>query len=203
MRWEEISKTNRVALSILLPLVILALFVSLYFLNALEDMKKLKNEAKALQEEIDKAQKIASRYEELKALNEQLKRKMEVLSQLLPKESEVSGILKKVSEIGLQRGLTVTLWRPQNKNVHHSNEIYEIPVEVGMKGKYHVFGNFFSDVSGIERVVNLKKIELKKGEKEPTSLSVSLIAVTYSIIPEEEKQKLKGQKQEQKKEQIQ
>lgn len=194
MRWEEISKTNRVAISVLLPLVIIALFVSLYFLNALEDTKKLQNEQKALKEEIEKAEKIAARYEELIALNEKLKRKMEVLTQLLPKESEVSGVLKKISEIGLQRGLTVTLWRPQNKNVHPSNEIYEIPVEVGMIGKYHVFGNFFSDISGIERVVNLKKINLKKGEKEPTFLTVHLIAVTYSIIPEEEKIKLKGQK---------
>lgn len=201
MKLEEMSKRNRILISILLPLVIIALFISLYFLNALDDIKKLQNEERALKEEIEKAQKLAARYEELKALNEQLKRKMEILTQLLPKESEISGVLKKVSEIGLQRGLTVTLWRPQNKNVHPSNEIYEIPVEVGIKGKYHVFGNFFSDISGIERVVNLKKIDLKKGEKEPTLLNVHLIAVTYSIIPEEEKQKLKAQKQPQKKDQ--
>lgn len=201
MKLEEMSKSNRILIAVLLPLVVIALFTSLYFLNALDDIKKLQNEEKALKEEIEKAQKLASRYEELKALNEQLKRKMEILTQLLPKESEISGVLKKVSEIGLQRGLTVTLWRPQNKNVHPSNEIYEIPVEVGIKGKYHVFGNFFSDISGIERVVNLKKIDLKKGEREPTLLNVHLIAVTYSIIPEEEKQKLKAQKQPQKKDQ--
>lgn len=194
MKWEEISKTNRIAISVLLPLIIIALFVSLYFLNALEDIKKLKNEQKVLKEDMEKAEKIAAKYEELKALNEQLKMKMEVFTQFLPKESEVSGVLKKVSEIGLQRGLTVTLWRPQNKNVHPSNEIYEIPVEVGMRGKYHVFGNFFSDISGIERVVNLKKIDFKKGEKDPAFLTVNLIAVTYSIIPEEEKEKLKGKK---------
>lgn len=194
MRWEEISKSNRVALSILFPLAIVALFVSLYFLNALEDIKRLQNERKALKEDIEKAEKIAARYEELKALNEKLTKKMEALTLLLPKESEVSGVLRKISEIGLQRGLTVTLWRPQNKNIHPSNEIYEIPVEVGMIGKYHVFGKFFSDISGIDRVVNLKKINFKKGEKEPTLLTVHMIAVTYSLIPEEEKSKLKVQK---------
>lgn len=194
MRWEEISKTNRILLSVLLPLVIIVLFVSLYFLDSIENIKKLQKEEKILKEEIEKAKKIAERYAELKALNEQLKRKMEVLTQLLPKESEVSGVLKRVSEIGLQRGLTITLWRPQNKVVHPSNEIYEIPVEVGMRGKYHVIGNLFSDISGIERVINLKKIELKRGDKEPTLLNVHLTTVTYSIIPEEEKQKLKGQK---------
>lgn len=194
MRWDELTTTKKIIISMLLPILILVLFYSLYFSSAFENIKKLQKENIAIKEEIERAQKIAARHEELKALNEQLKKKMEVLTQLLPKESEVSGILKKVSEIGLQRGLTVTLWRPKDKSVHFSKEIYEIPVEVGMRGKYHVFGNFFSDVSEIERIVNLKKIELKRGDKEPTLLNVSLVAVTYSVIPEEEKEKLKSQK---------
>lgn len=196
MNWDELSKTKKILISILLPIVVLVLFYSVYFLPTNEDIQKLKNENRAIKEEIEKAEKIAARHSELKALNEQLMRRMEILTQLLPKESEVSDILKKVSEIGLQRGLTVTLWRPKEKTVHSSKEIYEIPVEVGMRGKYHVFGNFFSDVSGIERLVNLKKIEFKKGDKEPTLLNVNLIAVTYSIIPDEEKQKIKSQKQQ-------
>lgn len=196
MNWDELSKTKKILVSILLPIVVLVLFYSVYFLPTNEDIQKLKNENRAIKEEIEKAEKIAARHSELKALNEQLMRRMETLTQLLPKESEVSDILKKVSEIGLQRGLTVTLWRPKEKTVHSSKEIYEIPVEVGMRGKYHVFGNFFSDVSGIERLVNLKKIEFKKGDKEPTLLNVNLIAVTYSIIPDEEKQKIKSQKQQ-------
>lgn len=196
MNWNELSKTKKILISILLPIVVLVLFYSVYFLPTNEDIQKLKNENRAIKEEIEKAEKIAARHSELKALNEELMRRMEILTQLLPKESEVSDILKKVSEIGLQRGLTVTLWRPKEKTVHSSKEIYEIPVEVGMRGKYHVFGNFFSDVSGIERLVNLKKIEFKKGDKEPTLLNVNLIAVTYSIIPDEEKQKIKSQKQQ-------
>ena len=194
MRWEEISLSKRIALSMLLPIVIFVLFTSLYLLNALEEMMKLKYEEKAIKDEIIKAEKTAARFEELRELNEQLKKKIEILSQLLPTESEVSGVLKKVSEFGLQKGLTVTLWRPQSKNLHPTNEIYEIPVEVVMKGKYHVFGKFFSDITKIERVINLKKIELKRGDKEPTLLFAHLVAVTYSLIPEEEKEKLKGQK---------
>ena len=194
MRWEEISLSKRIALSMLLPIVIFVLFTSLYLLNALEEMMKLKNEEKAIKDEIIKAEKTAARFEELRELNEQLKKKIEILSQLLPTESEVSGVLKKVSEFGLQKGLTVTLWRPQSNNLHPTNEVYEIPVEVVMKGKYHVFGKFFSDITKIERVINLKKIELKRGDKEPTLLSAHLVAVTYSLIPEEEKEKLKGQK---------
>lgn len=194
MKWEELSKSNRIALTVLIPLVIAVLFLSFYLLPTNEELKKLKAENKALQEEIDKANKIAAKYEQLKKLNEELMRKMETLSQLLPKDYEVSAVLKKVSEIGLQRGLIITLWRPKQKEIHQSKEIYEIPVEVSIKGKYHIMGNFFSDITGIERVINLKKIEMKSGQGEPTFLNVNLVAVTYSIIPDEEKKKLKEQK---------
>mgnify|MGYP001043973369 CR=1 FL=1 len=194
MKWEELSKSNRIALTVLIPLVIVVLFVSFYLLPSNEELKKLKTENIALQEEIDKANKIAAKYEQLKKLNEELMRKMEALTQLLPKDYEVSTVLKKVSEIGLQRGLIITLWRPKQKEIHQSKEIYEIPVEVSIKGKYHVMGSFFSDITGIERVINLKKIEMKSGQAEPTFLNVNLVAVTYSIIPDEEKKKLKEQK---------
>ncbi|MDI1471123.1 type 4a pilus biogenesis protein PilO [Thermodesulfovibrio sp. 1176] len=194
MKWEELSKSNRIALAVLIPLVIAVLFLSFYLMPTNEELKKLKAENKALQEEIDKANKIAAKYEQLKKLNEELMRKMEALSQLLPKDYEVSAVLKKVSEIGLQRGLIITLWRPKQKEIHQSKEIYEIPVEVSIKGKYHIMGNFFSDITGIERVINLKKIEMKSGQGEPTFLNVNLVAVTYSIIPDEEKKKLKEQK---------
>lgn len=189
MDWEGLSRRNKILLMILLPLILVALFVSFYLLPGIDKLNKLRQESNSLQEKINEANKLAAKYEELKALNEQLKKKMEYLYALLPKETEVSDVLKKVSEIGLQKGLVVTLWKPKEKTVHQSNEIYEIPVEVGMKGKYHIFGTFFAEITNIERILNLKKMELKRGDKDPTMLNANLVAVTYSILPEEEKKK--------------
>jgi len=67
-----ISPRTRILLMIVLPLAILLLFYSLYFNSGLEELNKLKKENQALKEEIDKAQKIAARYEELKKMNEEL-----------------------------------------------------------------------------------------------------------------------------------
>ncbi|MEN2994323.1 MAG: type 4a pilus biogenesis protein PilO [Thermodesulfovibrio sp.] len=195
MDWEGLSKTKRISLMILPCVFIFALFSSFYLLPNIEDIDKLKKEKDTLKEEIDKANMIVNRYEELKALNEQLQRKMELLKSLLPRETEVSDVLKKISEIGLQKGLVISSWKPKEKKIHSSNEVYEIPVDVIMHGRYHTLGTFFADITKIERIINVKKMEIKKGEKDPTMLNISLTAVTYSLIPEEEKKKIqKAQK---------
>lgn len=194
MDWEGLSKSNRILLMTMPCLILFVLFSSVYLLPTLDTINKLQNEKKSLKEDIEKANMVVQRYDELKALNEQLQKKMEFLKSLLPRETEVSDVLKKVSEIGLQKGLIVTSWKPKDKIPHSSNEVYEIPVEVGMRGKYHTFGKFFADITKIDRIINIKKMEIKKGDKDPTMLTVNLTAVTYSLIPEEEKKKIQQKK---------
>ncbi len=194
MDWENLPKSKKILIMILPALIVAVFFIQLYLLPNLDEIGKLKNENLSLKQDIERANQVVARYEELKALNEKLQQKMEYLKTLLPKETEVSDVLKKISEIGLQKGLIVASWKPKDKVVHVSNEIYEIPVEVGMRGKYHTFGVFFADITKIERILNIKKIELKKGDKDPTILSSNIIAVTYSLIPEEEKKKLQEKK---------
>lgn len=204
MDLSTLSPRNRILLMVILPLAILVLFYSFYLAPNLDSIANLKKENNALKEEIEKANKIAARYEQMKAANIELQRRMEYLKTLLPKEAEVSDVLKKVSEQGVQKGLQVTLWRPKGKLVHESKEIYQIPVEVKMRGKYHTFGLFFAEIAKIERIVNVNTIEFKAGNiddrgeikagGEPTNLNANLTVTTYSIIPDEEKKKIKEEK---------
>lgn len=200
MDMSNLSPKNRIILMILLPFIVLALFYTFYLADTMDQITKLKKDNDALKMEIDRANQIALRYEQIKATNQELLKKMDYLKTLLPRETEVSDLLKKVSEQGIQKGLQVNLWRPKGKLVHESKEIYQIPVEVKMRGKYHTFGSFFAEIAKIDRIVNVQSIELRAGtvdEKgevrggvDPTNLFANLTITTYSIIPDEEKKKL-------------
>lgn len=196
MHWDSLSRSQKMLILLFGPFILLVIFISLYLLPTIQTIDRLSAEEKSLAEEIRKANAVAAKYEDLKRLNEELQKKMEFLKNFLPTETEVSYVLKRVSEIGLQKGLVVTQWKPQIKTVHPSNEIYEIPVDVGMKGKYHVFGTFFADITKIDRIINIKKMEIRQGDKDPVMLTANITAVTYSMIPEEEK---KAKKEEKKK----
>lgn len=200
MDMSNLSPKNRIILMILIPLIVIALFYTFYLADTMDQITKLKKDNDALKMEIDRANQIALRYEQIKATNQELLKKMDYLKTLLPRETEVSDLLKKVSEQGIQKGLQVNLWRPKGKLVHESKEIYQIPIEVKMRGKYHTFGSFFAEIAKIERIVNVQSIELRAGtvdEKgeirggvDPTNLFANLTITTYSIIPDEEKKKL-------------
>lgn len=200
MDMSNLSPKNRIILMILIPLIVIALFYTFYLADTMDQITKLKKDNDALKMEIDRANQIALRYEQIKATNQELLKKMDYLKTLLPHETEVSDLLKKVSEQGIQKGLQVNLWRPKGKLVHESKEIYQIPIEVKMRGKYHTFGSFFAEIAKIERIVNVQSIELRAGtvdEKgeirggvDPTNLFANLTITTYSIIPDEEKKKL-------------
>lgn len=185
-------------LLVVLPaLAIVAFFLTLFIFPAMEERAKLKEEVQKQSDEINLLKRHSERLPTLIAENEKLLRRLSELQMQLPEEKEVSGLLKQVSMLGVKSGLHVMTWKPKAKTVHESKEVYEIPVEVEMRGRFHNFGQFFSGLTKLNRVVNLNDINIKmvdpKVQKGPPGLNVNFITTTYSLIPEHEKKQIEEQ----------
>lgn len=199
---ETLTPTKKRLLIILPPLVVIALSFVLLIMPTLEERKVLSLEVERQNNEIQIAERHIAKLPALIAENERLQSRLVELQLRLPKEREVSPLLRQVSVQGRRSGLQVTLWRPGAKKVHISGEVYEIPVDVEMKGSYHMFGQFFSNITRLDRVVNISNINMKPvpaiidrgmaGQKQrhAAELIVSFTAMTYSLIPEEERKKM-------------
>ncbi len=194
---ENLTPLKKWLLIILPSFAIAAFFLTLFIFPALEESEKLKAEIQKQNDEINLLKRHSERLPTLIADNEKLQRQLIELQMQLPEEKEVSGLLKQVSLLGVKSGLHVMTWKPKPKTVHESKEIYEIPVEVEMRGDYHYFGQFFSSLTKLGRVVNLNDINIKaidrKTQKGPLGLHVNFITTTYSVIPEAEKKQLEEQ----------
>ncbi|BCB95499.1 fimbrial assembly protein PilO [Dissulfurispira thermophila] len=199
---ETMSPNKRKVLLVLLSLVIIILFGVLLIMPAFEERTKLIAEIDKQKSEIQVAQKNAAKLSTLIAENERLKGRLFELQMQIPEEKEVSGLLKQVSELGIKSGLQIVSWKPKAKAVHSSKEVYEIPVEVEMRGNYHRLGQFFSNITKLSRVVNISNISIKTGvQKQKTAtLNVSFTLMTYSFIPEKERKALEAASKEKKKE---
>ncbi|MGB9715510.1 MAG: type 4a pilus biogenesis protein PilO [Thermodesulfovibrionales bacterium] len=169
-----------------LVIIIVVTFVILLPKN--KEIKALENKILLQENEIAKSRTKAEKLPELKAENERLRRRLEELELQLPEEKEVSGLLKQVSDLGIRSGLYITLWKPEQKKIHPSSIVYEIPVKVELTGSYHSLGYFFSSLTKLNRIVNISDIKLSdpKPEKDVASLKVSFTATTFSSIPEGE-----------------
>lgn len=175
--------------------VIIAVFVMLWILPAFQEKEKLDEEVAKQKSEIATLQKNSALLATLKNENIELKNRLVELQKQLPEEREVSGLLKEVSNLGIKTGLQIVSWKPRDKTVHSSKEVYEIPVDVEVRGSYHMFGLFLSNISKLSRIVNFSNISMKsipqKGLKEAgPNLYVNFTALTYSMIPEKERKAL-------------
>jgi type IV pilus assembly protein PilO len=198
---ETLPPAKRNLLLVLPPVIIVVLFVVFLIMPAFEERERLISEIEKQNNEIQTAQKKVARLSALIADYERLRNKLFELQMQLPEEKEVSGLLRQVSGLGIKSGLQIVSWKPKNKVVHPSKEVYEIPVEVEMRGNYHRFGQFFSNITKLSRIINISNINIKTADQKQKAavLNVSFTAMTYSFIPEKERKELEKAAKEKKK----
>lgn len=187
----NVPKPVRYIIAIGLPLLIIVLFYFLFYSPKSKEIKSLKATISKQEQEISNAEVKLRKLPKLKALYAVRVKELDELKRQLPEEKEVSGLLKQVSDLGIKSGLTIGLWKPSSKSMHSSGVVYEIPVEVNMKGAFHRLGYFFSELSGLNRIVNIKDLKLTKPVMAGNEaiLEISFNAATFSSVPEGEAKK--------------
>lgn len=94
----------------------------------------------------------------------------------LPSQADVPRLLEDVSQTGLASGLEFELFRPQ---AEIKREFYaELPVNIRVRGSYHQFARFISDVANLPRIVTLHDISIQQSGN-TGGLTMDLLAKTY------------------------
>jgi len=82
----------------------------------------------------------------LKAEVKTLQERLRTLTEQLPPESEVSGLLRQIQKLVNQSGLVLMLWKPDKRRLHASGLYEEIPISMTLSGGYHNTASFFDRV---------------------------------------------------------
>jgi type IV pilus assembly protein PilO len=190
---KNIPQYAKIILAVTPGIIIAAVVIFLFIVPKNKEIKALEIKIATQENEIAKDQAKADKLPQLTFENERLRNRLNELKQQLPEEKEVSTLLKQVSDLCIRAGLKVGLWRPQERKVHPSGIVYEIPVRVELTGSYHNLGYFFSSLTKLNRIVNISDIRLgnPRPDKGVTMLSITFTATTFSAIPEEEIGKVK------------
>lgn len=185
---KALPPAARIIITILPSVLITILTVVFLILPRDKEIKRLNDEITKQENEIAKDQAKAAKLDILKKENERLRARLDELKLQLPEEKEVSGLLKQVSDLSIKSGLKIVLWKPEQKKDHPSGIVYEIPVNVELSGSYHNLGIFFSNLTRLNRIVNIGDIKLSdpKPQRNEAILKISFKATTFSSIPEKE-----------------
>jgi type IV pilus assembly protein PilO len=178
----------RIILAVIPAIIIIVVALFVFILPKHKEIKAIENKITSQESEIAKSQSKAEKLPELIAINEDLKKKLNELKKQLPDEKEVTSLLKQVSDFAIQSGLKVALWRPEEKKTHPSGIVYEIPVRVELSGSYHNLGYFFSNITKLNRIVNISDLRLtEQGTLGNNALlKINFTATTFSAVPDEE-----------------
>jgi type IV pilus assembly protein PilO len=171
----------------LCPAVLLA--VAIFIFMIMPKQKEIRNLDATLDNQNNEIAVSEAKVAKLDVLireNRKLQVRWNELKEQLPEESEVSGLLKQVSDRSIAAGLDMRSWKPRSRRVYPGGVVYEIPVSVNVRGKFHDFGAFLASLTRMDRRVNVNDIKMgsPKTRGESSILNISFTAATFSAIPE-------------------
>jgi Tfp pilus assembly protein PilO len=121
-------------------------------------IEALEKEHAKLTTELEKARKMVGNLAQLEAEYQRLHDQWLVAQDLLPEESEMPDLLRKVTQAGLKSGVQFALFEPE---APRAQDFYtNHPVRVKVRGGYHQVGIFFSRLANLPRIVNVSELEL-------------------------------------------
>lgn len=201
---KNLPPAVRVLLILLPVIIIVPLFYFFVYSPKNQTIGRLEKDISKLNNDINVSSIKAAQLDELKKKNILLQAKLKELKEQLPEEKEVSSLLKEVSDLGAKSGLNILYWKPGPRKTDPSGLYEEIPVKVDAEGGYHDLGVFFSHISRLSRIVNIKDIKMGnvKIERGSPIIQASFTATTFATVTPaevEKKEDVKKKKPEPKK----
>ena len=156
----------------------------------------VKDQIMALEQAEKIEQQLKVTYEQKKALAvnlpayreqmQEMKESFGVMLRQLPNRTEVPELLIDITQAGIARGLDFELFKPQPKR---KADFYAIlPINLRVRGTYHQFAEFVSDLAALPRIVTIGNITISRGKSKAADglLTMSAITQTYHYLDESE-----------------
>lgn len=180
----------------------LIFFVYAYFLywprGAAITAKEVQVDAKRV--ERDRKAAMVANLDQAKKEVTDLKAALNEAVAQLPDTKEIPDLLSNISAVGRDAGLEIAQFRQREEVLR---DFYaEVPVEVRVRGSYFQVEGFFNEVSKLTRIVNVSDVGMKSPSTvsdDPVKLETSLSATTFRFLDEAERERIRKQREKDKK----
>ena len=192
---ESLSKAQRILISSVFFILILAVFIYFFYWPKFEQIGALTGKLTKLEEKLATAKRNATDLKKFQAKMKEAEAQFNMAMKKLPEKEEIPSLLTSISDAGQAVGLEFLLFQPKNEK---RKEFYaEIPVAMSLKGDYHNLAIFFDQVARLNRIVNIENITMKRSKDKGSprgELTAKCTAVTYKFVDEPPKSKKKKKK---------
>ena len=178
------TKTRAIAFGALV-VVLLVVYVVQFQIPMRTKIEQIEKSLSELQAKIQQNDGKIKKLDDLKVEVKNLQGRLVVLTEQLPPESEVSGLLRQIQNLVNQSGLVLRLWRPDRRRTHASGLYEEIPITLTLLGGYHNTATLFDRVGKLTRIVNILNIKIgspKVGKSGNVDVEINCTAMTFAAV---------------------
>ncbi len=149
-------------------------------------LERVQQEEQELRLSFEQKQKKAANFDAYRQQRDEIERSFGTMLRQLPGKTEIPNLLVDISQTGLAAGLREELFQPREQI---QKDFYaEKPIKIRLKGSYHEFGKFVSDIAALPRIVTLHDIEITPQNAQDSSdeLVLNVTAKTYRYMDQDE-----------------
>jgi len=167
------------------PIAMVIVFSAYWFLGYTPKQQVLLSvqaQQRELQGKLAEVRSVVSNLPQFQEEVENLQGQLTVALKQLPIGRELPSLLTDISSLGLQSGLEIGLFEPQNEK---PRTFYaEVPISLEFEGEYHATATFFGKIARLSRIVNVNDIsmKIKQASIDSTRLSVKGTITTFRFI---------------------
>ncbi len=189
-RWPAIFRTLFVGLFFVV--VVGAGFYFLVYKEKMPQLQRVQQEEQELRSSFEQKQKKAANFDAYRAQLDEIERSFGTMLRQLPGKTEIPNLLVDISQTGLAAGLQEELFQPGDEI---QKDFYaEKPIKIRLKGSYHEFGKFVSDIAALPRIVTLHDVEIApvSAQGPADELVMNVTAKTYRYLDQDEEFEAEG-----------
>lgn len=149
-----------------------------------DDLRALEASNIALKKEVDKGYALKANYEKLRAEVAEQEKMIEELIKIMPTEADKGEIPYRIKKLADTAGIEQVSFTIQG--AVKTDYYTEHPFTFQFKAGYHSLGQFASLVSGYEKIINLKDLQMKRESGKglyPVSATCRISAFVYNPAP--------------------
>jgi len=175
----KLPLAGQLGVSLLIALLIGGGFYWFWYADKRAEQTTKETRLADLQKQIRALEATANKLPEFQREVQALEARLEVLKRILPPETEMPDLMRRLQYLAAQSSLAIKRFNP---GAPQQKEFYqEIPITLDFEGTYHNLGIFLDRISRMSRLVNMGNIKIK-AQARPTisnTVAVGAVATTY------------------------
>ncbi len=178
------TKTRAIGFGVFIIILVVA-YIFQFQIPMNTKIKQLDTDLAGLRQTIRENDNKIKKLDDLRTEVKSLQRRLVILTEQLPPESEVSDLLRQIQSLVNQSGLTLKSWKPSGRKMHASGLYEEIPIAMTLTGGYHNTALLFDRIGKLTRIVNVLNIKMgsmKLNKDGSPEITISCTAMTFSAL---------------------